>query len=55
MQKVLNRFLIVGSLMALPFDVIGIFQGKEASIPWTMLMLIIFLDSLRTELEMKGK
>lgn len=55
MKKILNRFLLVGSLIALPFDIIGISQGNEASLPWALLMIIIFFDSLRTELEMKGK
>lgn len=54
-MKILNRIVLVGSLIALPFDVIGIFQGKEASLPWAMLMFIMFLSSLSKELESKGK
>lgn len=55
MMKILNRIVLVCSPVLLSLDVFGILQGKEASLPWAMLMLIIFLDSLRTELEMKGK
>lgn len=55
MMKILNRIVLVGSLVFLPFDFIGIFQVKESSLPWFILMLIIFLNSLRTELESKGK
>lgn len=54
-MKILNCIVLVGSLVFLPFDIIGIFQGKESSLPWAMLMLIVFLNSLRTELESKGK
>lgn len=55
MIKILNRIVLVGSLIALPFDIVGISQGNEASLPWALLMIVIFSEALIKELERKGK
>lgn len=54
-MKILNRVVLVGSLIAFPFDVAGALGGSETSMVWAMLMFIIFLDSVRNELEWRRK
>lgn len=54
-MKILNRIVLIGSLVALPFDIVGISRGNEASLPWAMLMIIVFLNSLSNELEWRNK
>ena len=54
-MKILNRVVMAGSIIALPFDIAGALGGDATSMVWTMLMFIFFLDSVRNELEWRRK
>nr|DAV26803.1 MAG TPA: hypothetical protein [Caudoviricetes sp.] len=54
-MKILNRVVMAGSIIALPFDIAGALGGDTTSMVWAMLMFIIFLDSVRNELEWRRK
>lgn len=54
-MKIMNRIVLVLSLIAFPFDVAGALGGDEVSFVWALLMFIIFLDAVRNELEWKNK
>lgn len=54
-MKIMNRIVLVLSLIALPFDIAGALEGSEVSMVWSLLMFIIFLGSVRNELERKNK
>lgn len=55
MFKILNRIVLVGSIISLPFDIYGALGGNEVSMVWALLMLYIFLDAVRNELEWRNK
>ena len=54
-MKILNRVVLIGSFVFFPFDVAEALGGSEASLAWSMLMFIIFLDAVRNELEWRRK
>lgn len=54
-MKILNRVVMAGTIIALPFDIAGALGGSEVSMVWALLMFIIFLDSVRNELEWRRK
>lgn len=54
-MKILNRVVMAGTIIALPFDIAGALGGDTTSMVWALLMFVIFLDSVRNELEWKNK
>lgn len=55
MFKVLNRIVLVGSIVSLPFDIYGAIGGNETSYVWALLMTCLFIDAVRNELEWRNK
>lgn len=54
-MKILNRIVLVGSIISLPFDIYGAVRGNETSFVWALLMIYLFLDAVRNELEWRNK
>lgn len=54
-MKILNRIVLIGSIISLPFDIYGAIGGNKTSFVWALLMSILFLNAVKNELEWKNK